>query len=97
MILVATPSPASADDPEKNEAIPLVNVGSNKCFSPTPQDDHFNWAGGLLDKGPSRKGGGGPWQRGMYPGLSHAHGRTWPCRAHQGQGPGNWIARSPGL
>jgi hypothetical protein len=45
MILVATPLPASADDPEENFAIPLINVGSSKCFAPTPQDGHLDWAG----------------------------------------------------
>ncbi len=45
MILVATPLPASADDPERYVAIPLINVGSSKCFAPTPQDGHFDWAG----------------------------------------------------
>src|SRR5690242_18151066 len=45
MILGATPMPASADDPEQNVAMSLINVGSYKCFAPTPQDGHVDWAG----------------------------------------------------
>ena len=57
MILMATPLPANADDclepsttpnskcPVIGSFIPLVNVGSNKCFQPTPQNDHSEWAG----------------------------------------------------
>jgi hypothetical protein len=45
MILVATPLPASANDPVSNFASLLIDVGSNKCFEPTPQDGHFDWAG----------------------------------------------------
>jgi hypothetical protein len=62
MILVATPLPASADDclepsttpnskcPVIGSFIPLVNVGSNKCFQPTPQDGHSEWAGLLIQQ-----------------------------------------------
>jgi hypothetical protein len=46
MILVV-PTPLSASDPiiVKNRPIPLVNLGSHKCFAPTPQDGHSDWAG----------------------------------------------------
>jgi hypothetical protein len=50
MILIATPRPASAQVIDKNFPIPLVNVGSGKCFSPTPQDGHFDWAGLLIQQ-----------------------------------------------
>ena len=50
MILVATASPASAQTIDKNYPIPLVNVGSDKCFAPTPQDGHFDWAGLLIQQ-----------------------------------------------
>jgi Ricin-type beta-trefoil lectin domain-like len=43
MILVATPLTASAI--QENYPVPLVNVGSGKCFAPTPQDGHLDWAG----------------------------------------------------
>jgi hypothetical protein len=58
MILLATPRPASADDnclepsttpnsrcPVIGSFIPLVNVGSDKCFQPAAQDGHSEWAG----------------------------------------------------
>jgi hypothetical protein len=45
MILVATPLPASAQIIDENYPIPLINVGSRKCFAPTPQDGHSDWAG----------------------------------------------------
>jgi hypothetical protein len=62
MILVATPLPASADDclspstsqniacPVIGSFIPLINVGSNKCFEPTQQDGHSEWAGLLIQQ-----------------------------------------------
>jgi len=30
---------------DTDQAIPLVNIGSGKCFAPTPADGHFDWAG----------------------------------------------------
>src|SRR5438874_11163504 len=45
MILFATPLPASAQHIDTTHPVPLVNAGSAKCFSPTPQDGHFDWAG----------------------------------------------------
>ena len=56
-LIGATSLPASADDclspstaqnsqcPMIGSFIPLINVGSDKCFEPTPQDGHIEWAG----------------------------------------------------
>jgi Ricin-type beta-trefoil lectin domain-like len=41
---VAPPLAATADV-RPNAAIPLINVESRKCFAPTPQDGHSDWAG----------------------------------------------------
>ena len=43
MILVATPLSARADGPATDG--PLINIGSGKCFEPTPQSGHSDWAG----------------------------------------------------
>ena len=62
MVSIATPTPANADAcvspkssanadcPATNIFIPLVNVGSDKCFEPTPQDGHNDWAGLLIQQ-----------------------------------------------
>jgi hypothetical protein len=50
VILVATPLSASDPIIDKHHPIPLVNVGSAKCFSPTPQDGHIDWAGLLIQQ-----------------------------------------------
>jgi hypothetical protein len=44
IVLVATQLPASAD-PIVNDPMLLINVGSNKCFRPTEQYGHVDWAG----------------------------------------------------
>jgi hypothetical protein len=50
LILVA-PWPAGAQIIDKNFPIPLVNVGSHKCFAPTAQDGHIDWAGLPIQQG----------------------------------------------
>jgi hypothetical protein len=42
--LVATPTPAAAA-PLATSAIPLINIGSNKCFQPVEPSGHVEWAG----------------------------------------------------
>ncbi len=45
IIPVAMPLSARADNPPQNEG-PLINIGSGKCFEPTPQQgDPSDWAG----------------------------------------------------
>jgi hypothetical protein len=45
MILVAASLSANADDPSRSPEGPLINIGSGKCFEPTPQGGPSNWAG----------------------------------------------------
>jgi hypothetical protein len=61
-LIVGTWLPASADDclspsttqnatcPVIGSFIPLINVGSDKCFEPTAQDGHSDWAGLLIQQ-----------------------------------------------
>ena len=42
-IILATPLSARADGPATDG--PLINTGSGKCFEPTPQSGHSDWAG----------------------------------------------------
>ncbi|HEX6682691.1 MAG TPA: RICIN domain-containing protein [Candidatus Limnocylindrales bacterium] len=44
LAVVAAPSPASAA-PYANGPMPLINVGSNKCFQPVEPSGHVEWAG----------------------------------------------------
>jgi hypothetical protein len=43
MILIPTPQSARADGPATDG--PLINIGSGKCFEPTPQGGASDWAG----------------------------------------------------
>lgn len=43
LALVATPSPASAIP--YTSSMPIINVGSNKCFQPVEPSGHVEWAG----------------------------------------------------
>src|SRR5215813_11160659 len=44
LALLATQSPTSAA-PQANFAMPLINIGSNKCFQPVEPSGHVEWAG----------------------------------------------------
>lgn len=47
-VIAMSATQASANDsavPIKNSSIPLINYGSGKCFEPTAQDGHTEWAG----------------------------------------------------
>jgi hypothetical protein len=44
LALMATQSPASAVSPVPYE-MPLINIGSNKCFQPVEPGGHTEWAG----------------------------------------------------
>lgn len=44
LALVGAPSPAVAA-PQPNFPMPLINIGSNKCFQPVEPSGHVEWAG----------------------------------------------------
>lgn len=47
--LIALPSPASAA-PQVNFPMPVINIGSNKCFQPVEPSGHIEWAGVLVQQ-----------------------------------------------